>query len=137
MAAQRDSHGRFIKGSGGGGGVRVTTVDRSADFGRLVHKKVQSSLLKLGFRIERDMKINVSGPGSPSPVTGRMLGSIKTEQRPMKVIIGSTIAPRAGQGQSYPFYQEIGTSKNRRAPWARPALDSNVEQLKRDLKINA
>ena len=90
MAATRSSH-RIPE--------FVDKVNRCVD--RNVHA---ASLFLSGVMIRK------LGTGDqPKVVTNRHRGSITVaKQKDLEYFVGSTIQPRAGQGRSYPLYQELG-----------------------------
>lgn len=111
------------------------------EFLRKVKRGVERALDQTRFRMEARIKSSFgsspSSPGDPPGVkTGQLRSSITSSREGLKAKIGSTIAPRGGQSQSYAFYQERGTSKMRARPYLRPALDAEAPRLVRDLERN-
>ena len=106
-------------------------VDNIPAFVKATNRKLDRNLFAAALFFQGQLIRGLGKGNTPKIETGRLRGSMATAKIRDRVYwVGSSIQPRAGQGRSYPFYQELGfthwkSKKKIQHPWLRPIFAQN------------
>ncbi len=118
-----------------GGEFRSPLVDK---LGRNLTKQLKIAIRRIGVKLERQSKKNLSGPshtrfpGNPNPFPGVLTGRLRQSVTAQFSDEGLTV--RVGPDTVYARAQEYGMDTIPARPYLGPALTEKLEEIRADLR---